>query len=281
MSDATNTTEAEVVADLARQAGEPCAVDPNGGHVLVVEDHQHVEEIDFERFLPTPRRTTGVYTPADANSFIDYVGRHVDATHTTIWVDQIGCKVAAIINDNGQRDGDTQSPGWGDHRAELALVRTPEWTHWLSHDGAWLGQETFAEHLQDGIMEIREPDAATMLEIAQSISGKTSADWKAATRLDNGAVGFSYIEEVQASAGKSGTLEIPSEFILGVAPFYGEQPFEVRARLRYRVRQGSLTIGYRIERPTEVELQVLRGIASRLREDAGFAQVFMGTAPAR
>lgn len=114
------------------------------------------------------------------------------------------------------------------------------------------------------------------LEIAQSVQGKTKADWKTARRLDNGEVSFAYQEEIQASAGRSGHLEIPATFTLAIAPFYGEQPYEISARLRYRIREGHLSIGYKLDRPHEVLLAVLGGIAVRLREQDGFANVYMG-----
>lgn len=276
MADGENATmEAEVVADLARKASTPQAIDPTKPYVLVVRDDENAAEIDLERFLSTPRRATGTYTPADVLSFVDYVQTHQDVQQTTLWVDQVGARVVAILNDHSEID-----PGWADHRAVLDLKRTPEWEHWRAADGKYLSQEQFAEHLQDGIMEIRNPDAATMLEIAQTIQGKTNADWKNAVRLDNGQVGFSYQEEVTAAAGRSGNLEIPSVLALGIAPFYGEAPFEITARLRYRIREGNLAIGYKLERPHEVELEVLKEIATRLKEQGGFGRVYMGVAPA-
>jgi uncharacterized protein YfdQ (DUF2303 family) len=267
--------EAGVISDLARRASTPHALDPSKPHSMLVREGEGVETIDLESFLPAPRRSAGIYSPADADSFVNYATLHRSGEQTTVWVDQLNARIVAVLNDNG-----ATGPGWGDHRAVLALIKTPEWQHWLSADGKYLNQEQFAEHLQDGIMEIREPAAAEVLEVAQTIQGKTNADWKSATRLDNGAVGFSYQEEVVASAGRSGNLEIPAEIVLGVAPFYGEQPFEVRARLRYKIREGNLAIGYKLERPNEIELEVLKAISERLRGEAGFEQVYMGEAPA-
>lgn len=268
------TTEAEVVADLARAAGIPTPIADAVPSVLVVENHQKVEVVDPEQFAATPRRSKGIYRPADAASFTAYVLTHRDQEGTTIWIDQGGSRITAVLNDHGE-----DSPGWGDHRAELQLQRTPEWMHWLARDGRLVGQEEFAEHIQDGIREIRTPEAAEMLEIAQSFQGKTKADWKQATRLDNGAVGISYTEEIEASAGRKGDLEIPQEIVLAVTPFVGETPFEVVARLRYKIREGNLSIGYKLERPHEVERESLEEAATRLR-DAGLDRVYLGCPPA-
>lgn len=267
-------TEAEVLADLARRSTKPHQLDPTKPHSLLLRDGETVETIDLQAWLSEPRRRTGLYIHTDAASFLDYVGRHRDPDHTSIWVDQPSARIEAVINDNG-----LEVPGWKDHRAALRLVRTREWQHWKSKDGSYMDQENFADHLQEGILEITSPDSATMLEIAQSIQGKTSVDWRSASRLDNGAVGFAYQEEIEASAGRAGNLEVPATFTLAVSPFDGEEAQPIDARLRYRIRQGKLLIGYKLERPDDLEQNVLGQIVGRLRERS-FEHVYTGTPPA-
>jgi len=269
----TPEAEAEVIGRYAQQAATPHKIDhPAEPHIVMVPEGGTVKTLDLERYLPAPRRKGGEYHPATVASFVDYATAHRDPEHTTVWVDQLASRVVAVLNDHAPK-----ASAWADHRVILELIKTAEWKHWLSQDGKYLSQEEFAEHLQDGIEEIRHPHAAEMLEIAQTIQGKTKADWKTAKRLDNGEVSFVYQEEVQASAGRQGHLEIPQQIVLGIAPFYGESPFELTARLRYRIREGDLRIGYRLDRPVDVVLAVLKGIADRLRDKAGFPNVYMGT----
>jgi uncharacterized protein YfdQ (DUF2303 family) len=271
MTDQTSReTEAAVVADLAAHAQTPHELDPAKIHTI--RDGARV--VDLESYLERPRRKTGVYSPATVASLIDYVGEHSSA-HTTLWVDKLASKVTAVINDHAESE-----PGWGDHRAVVQLQPSPEWKHWSSQDGQFLDQESFAEHLQDGIEEIRDPAAAIMLEVAESMQGATKADWKTATRLDNGEVSLAYHEQIEATAGRKAHLEIPQAFTLAVSPFYGEQPFALTARLRYRIREGSLRIGYRLNRPHDVVMAVLDGIAERLRREAGCPNVYLGAPPA-
>lgn len=271
MPDTTATTEAEVVGRLAQEAARPTVIsDPSKPQVLVVPAASSAEVLELDRFLDEPRRKKGLYGPADVESFIDYTTTHAVKGHTTVWVDPSQTMVVALINDNAADKG-----GWGDHRARLVLNRTPEWRHWLARDGKYLTQEDFAEHLQEGILEIVDPEGAEMLEIAQTLQGSTDVQWKSANRVDNGAVSFKYQENVTASAGAKGELEVPQEMTLGVSPFFGEEPFSVTARIRYRVRAGALTIGYKLERPTDVELNVLQAIVDRLKGE--FENVYMGT----
>jgi len=272
LSGAGSATEAGAIADIAQAAADPKHLDPTKIYSVVLPADAEQDTLDLEGFLPAPRRATGTYHPATVASFVHYAANHRDLAHTTVWVDQLAHKLLAVLNDHAPGEA-----AWGDHRVELTLIKTPEWQHWIAKDGRYLNQEDFAEHLQDGILEIRDPNAATMLEIAQTVQGKTKADWKTARRLDNGEVSFAYQEEIQASAGRSGHLEIPATFTLAIAPFYGEQPYEIGARLRYRIREGNLSIGYKLDRPHEVLVAVLGGMATRLREQDGFPNVYIGT----
>jgi uncharacterized protein YfdQ (DUF2303 family) len=263
------------IIDLAVDSIDPVELDPSKLYHVTLPAGSRGEIVDLTDHLakhaPHPHRVTGTYTPHDVASFVAYVDEHQDPAHSTIWIDLLAARLVAVLNDHA-----STATGWGDHRAALQLQHTPEWKHWSGKDGQWLTQETFAEHIRDGIMEIVEPDGATMLEIAQTFEGKTKADWKSATRIDNGQVSFVYQEEIQAGAGRQGDLEIPSQLLLAIAPFYGEQPAPIAARFRYRIKEGTLSLGYKLEKPQEVLQRSVNAIADRLRGEHGFKRVYMG-----
>jgi uncharacterized protein YfdQ (DUF2303 family) len=264
------TTETAAVAQLVLASQDrPWVNDAGAVYHVLLEPGQTVETVDKEHLLSAPRRATGVVHPSDLQGFRDYVGRH-DGEDTTVWLDRNEARIVAVINDH-----QTETAGWGDHRAVLQLERTPEWKHWTGRDGKLVDQESFAEHVQQGIGEIIDPEPATMLEVAQSIQGSTDATWRTAKRLDTGEVGFEYTEQVQATAGRHGTLAVPAGFTLLVSPFYGEPKTQLAARLRYRVNGGHLTIGYQLIEPHKVELAALTEIMGALHDD--FANVYMGT----
>lgn len=154
----------------------------------------------------------------------------------------------------------------GSSSRTVVLRRTPEWQAWL--DGQGLGpQVRFAERIEDGLPEIADPAAATMLEIAQTFHAATSATFQSGNRLTDGRTQFAYLEDVKASAGsKPGTVEIPETFTIVVRPFIGAEPYKVTARLRYRLKGGELTIGYTLVRPNEVELDAFRAVASVVQD---------------
>jgi len=153
---------------------------------------------------------------------------------------------------------------WADHRAVLTLKATPEWTHWAGPNGQMLGQEAFAEHIETGADEVVKPSGAEMLELAQTFHAKNNVAFKQSTILASGERQFAYEETIAAKAGQTGKLTIPKEFELGIAPFEGTDKYKVIARLRYRIREGALTIGYKLDRPEVVQLAAFDDVASRI-----------------
>jgi uncharacterized protein YfdQ (DUF2303 family) len=265
-------SDAAVVADLSAQAlgviGEE-----GRARIVVVPAGASADVVSLEEHALTPWRAKGTASPKSVESFIDYVRRHLKET-TTIWVEPLDGKVVAVLNDHAP----VQSEEWGDLRAVLHLPVTPEWEHWMSRDGRRGSQQEFAEHLEEGLDEIRVPDAATLLEVAQSIHATVNAEFRSAARLDNGAIAVQWVEDVNARGGAAGDVEIPQEMILGIAPFYGEQPYELTARIRYRIEGGGLKIGYKLERPDAVIRDCLIQIRDRIAKEFP-DQVFIGAAP--
>lgn len=251
----------DAIAELAREAAEPQSIELDYPTFTIVPEGSKVEELDGSSYRPwyesEPSRPTGVAKPGTVDAFIDYVSQW-PADQVTVWVPVTNGKIIAVLNDHTP-----DVNGWGDHRAELELTKTPEWLHWTQGDGKDGNQEEFATHLEDGMDEIVEPTAADMLEIAQSIHAKSDVNFTSKHRLDNGEVQFEYTEEIDAKAGTGGKLEIPSVFVLAIAPFIGEEPYKVKARLRYRLNSGNLIIGYRLIRPAAVLRDAYGRIADR------------------
>lgn len=266
-------TEAQAIIAVTKEAGagelRDLSIDERYS-LLVPDGHTH-EIVDLSYLKDRPHRKYGETTLMTVDDFSNYVARHDDPNGTTVWADIDTGKLAAVLNDH---EG-TDKAGWGDHRAGLALRPTDEWKHWLGKDGQLLDQEVFAEHVEDGQKEILLPDAAELLDIVTTMQGHTTADWRQAIRLQDGAVQFTYNEEATATAGGNGELEIPGTFQLGISPFLGEEPYRLIARLRYRVSGGNLRIGYKLDRPQDVVRDAIDQIATRLAQSFP-GRVFVG-----
>lgn len=255
---------AQAVIDITREAeaGVLRPIDEAARLYSVTVPHGFTREtIDLEKYGLRPSRAAGTVRVQTVDDFATYVNRHDDTNATTIWADIETGKLVAVLDDHSP-----SAPGWGEHRAELTLKPTEAWKHWTGMSGKLMDQETFAEHVEDGMNEIVEPSAADLLDIVSTMQGHTNAEWKQAVRLHDGSVQFVYNEEATATAGGKGELQIPQTFKLGIAPYLGEERYALTARLRYRVSSGNLQIGYKLDRPGDVMRDAIDQIATRLAQ---------------
>lgn len=243
----TNTTDnVQAITGLAQQALAPKEVEP-GGIYLVATANGQVQTIDLTSSTHTGRvdRKTGTTTVRDATSFLTYWGKHHDDA-SEVYSDVEQLTVTAVLNAHA-----TDEPNFGDHRLRLELRRTKAWQQWLTHDGKLLDQDTFANFLEDQLPYLNDPDAATMLEIAQSIKATTKAEFQSSSRLQSGERKFSFVEDTKASAGSKGDIAIPETFVIAVPPFEGADAYRMTARFKYRIDRGQLALGYKLEQPEE------------------------------
>lgn len=271
--------EIEAIAQIAREHAEPAVVDRtvDESHVFVVPAGAELKLIaPDETLLDRPRRLTGRVMVDDVASLEAYVAEFYDEDFTTVWVDPQERTIVAVLND--ARNGES---AWRDHRATLRLERTPEWKRWLDHDSGGsrnpqlLDQEEFARHIERSELDIVDPEAAELLEIAQTFYATTAAEFRSGTRLQSGEVQFTWVEDTSATAGRNGQLPIPAKFRLLIAPFTGEEKCAVEALLRYRIRDGKLRIGYELVRPEDVERDAMDLVAERLRGNV--RRVYLGS----
>lgn len=264
--------EAIIAAATAAAAVAPVELDTAKLYTAVTDTGKSRDTIDLERFLPSPRRARGTFRPATVDAFIAITQRHRDDEATTVWVHPTSGKIVAVLNDH-HPDG----PQWRDHQVVLQLQHTPEWAYWLAKNNQMRDQEAFAEHIEGGLQEITSPPAADMLEIAQTFHAHNDVQFRSSKRLSTGEQRLQYDEQLQAAAGTAGDMLIPTEIALAIAPFVGEQPYRVTARLRFRVASGRLTLGYKLDRPEAVITDALEKVAERLV--AEFPLTYLGDPP--
>lgn len=262
-------TEAEVVAGLARTATEPRVLDPDVLYSVVNKDGEQ-RVLDLERYLTAPRRTTGSVVFTRAESLIHYLKSQVGGT-ADLYASAETRSLVGVLNDHWAGDA-----GWGDWRASLQLQTTLAWNRWANLDGAYMGQVDFAEHLEDGLLEIARPPAARMLELAKSFHVTKKATADSTIRLDNGETSVKYVEQVAGRAGSRSEIAIPEFIELGLAPFDGCDAFKIRARFRYRLNNGELVLGYKLERPEDVLRAAFDEIVATVQTETG-ATLYYGT----
>lgn len=264
------------IESLSQVLARPVIERENDRLTVTAPDGWHTVHTSLESFDVEPRRSRGTSFVHDATSFIDAVTRRrmTDSPDPVIYADAARNRLVAVLNDD-----DDGTPGWRDYLVELALQPTPEWQLWKGHDGALMGQEAFAEHIENGLGELVAPEPATMLEIAQSFHATSSARFKSGTRLASGVQQFTWEEEQSATAGGAGTIEIPTKLELVLAPFYGSARYEVGAWFRYRITREHFTLGYKLDRPHEVERAAFSDVRAQVTEGLSSCVVIAGACP--
>lgn len=261
--------DAAVIVETAKAAAGPSTEDVlNHSDLRLVReqlgDGNVVRVLDLEPFTDAPRRRKGHVKIDEAASFVAYVNEQKDSG-SRIYASRAHGQIVAVLNDDfgGGRE---EVAGWRDHRATLALERTPEWKRWLALDGKLDSQVIFAEHLEVCLADIVEPLAADLVEIARSFTASTSIQFRSARNLSSGETQIAYDEEITAAAGSKKNITIPSEFKLRIAPYHGIERLDITARLRYRLSNGTLAIGYVLDKPTDVELQAFGDVVALVGE---------------
>lgn len=272
MSDQTEDGVRAIIA-AAQQATVPHAVEL-GGIYLVTDSSGRVQTIDLtgDKYKATPTRKSGVTVVRDVKGFLAYFAKHHD-DDTEVYSDVEALSITAVLDANT-----ADAARWGGHRLGLSLRKTKTWQEWTATDGRLLRQEEFAEFLESHLPDLVEPDAATMLEIAQSIQASTKGRFESGTRLQSGTRKLIYTEESAAKAGQRGELEIPEVFKIAVVPFEGAKRYSMRARLRYRIDRTELLMGYKLEQPEDRIAFAFQEIADEIA--AGINMPIMNGSPA-
>ena len=208
--------------------------------------HHPVDTDRLERDLPAPARNRGTTVVDSADDLVLAVNQRQTGP-VALYAQERELSIVAVLN-----DGHGGSPGHGDYKVVAQLRRTPDWQAWLDGQGMH-DQVEFAEFIEDHLTDIVSPPAADMLELAQTFHAHTSARFSTTQRLQSGRVALNYEEDQEVSAGGDRTIEIPTTFEIAVRPFYGTDRVKVQARLRYRALRGTLTLGWQLNRPDEVE----------------------------
>ena len=270
-------TENDALIELARIASADVRIVPGALHlqdVILPPDHEH-HLIDLEAYQPVPRRTRARVELHEAESFSRYVVRHKDEAATVLYADLNSASVVAVLNDSA-----SDLPGWGDHRATLKLRETQPWQHWAEFDGKPLSQQQFALHIEKGLDEIVQPDPLEMYELAQTFNAAIGVKFQQAGRIADGRRALHWEEQIDAQAGEQGDLTIPKQFLLRVAPFEGGPAYELRARLRFQIREAKLTLTYVLVRPEDVRKLAFDDALSAIEDGTGM-KALRGTPPVR
>jgi uncharacterized protein YfdQ (DUF2303 family) len=271
-------TDMQTIVTTAQEAVEPHAI-PGAPGVFVAHDNLTLHDLHdiLARRLPRPERKRGTFAFTDPVHLVGYLDKH-KVPETEVYADVDKGTVTAVINAHEGSSGmvGDSLAGWGDHRAVLTLRPGDDWTRWTKGDGKWVSQTEFAEFIEQHLPCCVTPDGATMLELAQSFRATKSVKFEQSKRLKSGETQLEYRENVEAKAGARGSLDIPDEITLALAPFEHGAPYKVTARLRYRIDGGELALSYVLIRPRDILLDAFNAVITDVAAQSG-REIWHGT----
>lgn len=237
--------------------------------------HSNVHVIDLQDGLAKPVRKSGKVTVFDAASFNQVIADNSDAGNIAIYLDRNPNRpsVVAVLNGNGKA-----GPGWADFRLNIEFRPTPQWVKWRNLDGKLMPQVEFAEFVEENLEDIADPAGATMLEIASQLQLVRSVNFRSRVVLQSGTFAFAHDQDDKASVG-AGTIDVPQTFTLGIAPIFGLAAYRVPARFRYRIEDGKLKLGFRLQRVETIMEQIVEDVVSKIERGANVS-VMDGLPPA-
>lgn len=231
---------------------------------VIIPKEMKVENI--EGLLPAPSRIREHVNVDDAASFIAYFNKFKDVYEPMVYYRRLlGCtsgfdsfslhcvfdshSVFLAHDSNGDTRPHSPRPAWQSHEMNLPFSYDNQFCPWISSNGKYLTQEEFAEFVEDNLSVFIEPDAATMLEIAQGLIGHRNVTWESGSRLANGQVRFEFKEEIQARTTK-GEIFVPERITIHLPIFRGGQPIALQAAFRWRLsREGQVTFMFKLLQP--------------------------------
>jgi uncharacterized protein YfdQ (DUF2303 family) len=248
------------VIDVAIKSAEPYVVHAGEQAIWLHTPSGAIQKVDISSDYMTPFRKTGSITVFDAASFNQIIADNSDAGNITIYFDRNpdNPSVVGVLNGNGKAGA-----GWSDFRVKIVFRPTPQWQKWKAIDGKMLPQLAFAEFIEDNIEDIADPSGAAMLEIATYLEAVRTVNFRSGVRLTSGVVQFRHDQDDQTKVGAN-TLDVPETIKLGIAPIFGLPSYSVPARFRYRLTEGKLSLGIKLQRVETMMAQIVEDVIAKI-----------------
>lgn len=228
--------------------------------------------------LPTadmPPRPIGNVRLRDTASFVRFYNDHA-ATFSRIYATLEPARFLAVFDEMlgiGDPAGHLHGQAnWRQFRATFEVPPSREWKLWTASDRKPMNQLQFASFLEDNLPDVVKPDGADLLQLALNFEAAQAGSFVATQRLQDGSHNLQWKAENNAS----GTVRLPEQITIAIPVFENAAPGCAGARLRYRIKEGVLTIWYELIRPHKVLEAAFRSAWAAIAEQTG-AAILLGT----
>lgn len=215
--------------------------------------------VDFVKSdFHAPTFKSGSVEVLDVPSFAAYFAQH--KSDQTMVKGSLGqAKVTATLDWHSP-----EFPGRGVHSLTLVCQRTPEWSKLKAASGKTFGQEAFAEFLDDLDHVFETPDPASLREIVLNLEGTKDAAWTSRIDRVSGGVQIAFTEEAVAKT--KGGMVFPTQGTVVCPVFVGGPAVQFLVKFRYRVKEGTLTVGFVLDQQDRWERDAFLGTVRQVTE---------------
>jgi len=268
------SNQAETIADLARKASVVQQVTGIDGRMyLIVPDGYTAKDVtDPHGLYPrTPAYIKQLVQVQALDSLVDYVNAF-KTPHTKLFADMMGNSITALI-DYHQQDGKASNVA---HGVTMTLPFSEEWKLWTGIDGKLQLQLEFARFLEENHPDIKQPNAAELIEIARDLHGARNIKLSKVVRTESDNESFTLDDDTQLASNKSGQkVEIPRQFTLSIPVYFGESPIDMTAFLRWKLdQQEGMKLGIKMWRPEHVRQAMFKQIVTGAAERTTLVAVY-------
>ena len=255
---------------LSSTSAKPFTIAPNGDPIAIVPTGMNV--VDLSSYVD-PKRIERIVHLTTASSFSSYVNRFKEsATLISVAVLNGASTFTALLDYHAPG-----KPARVAHRAVFEPVVTADWKTLMASNRKPFSQLEFATWLEENSRFVKSPSSADLMELVQTLSGKSDVRFDSAVRLQSGGSRVSYNEDVELKgtvSSKSGFVEFPSILDLAVQPFEGAAVYALSARLKYRIQSNKLSLWYEIITPHLVVRDAVNLIVDQITKDTGLTPLY-------
>lgn len=262
---------------------------------IVLPTGQRIESLKpiMDQFAPTPERIAGTARLLDEQSFTAHVQEFKEPT-TSVFANPSfqAPSFLAVYDYHALSESDEQMPAWCAHRAEWKLTLSKEWQSWVAQQGKAMSHQDFAEFLERHIpdvywgdeqseytkalvstLELKLGSPSSLLALSRNLAINVESSVKSVQTLSSGEVALTYIETHKDEEGKP--IKVPNAFLIAIPVIQGGPPYQILARLRYRMAGQRVSWFYDLHRLDITFDAVVREISERVQSTTG-CTVFLG-----
>lgn len=250
----------------------------------------------FDEYRETPLRRSGLTVHTRLDSFIAITNRFKSDNSAVFANDSMTAPSVVTVFDYHPETEDNLDAANLHHRASYAFPLSEEWKAWSKINGQFLDLTSFAQFIEDHIVDVLGVDAESglsdaakgftaaiggkmgtptrLVELSRGLTIHENAVVKDMRKLSSGEGELTFQSEHVDSDGKP--LVIPSWFVIAIPVFARSTvAYRIVVRLRYRKTGGGVVFCCEMWRPDLVFTDAFEEAIARVANETGLP-VFVG-----